>query len=144
MAHCKICDIEFVPRHHTAVTCSTDCAEINHKKIKKAHYERNKPKMLDRSRRSHLLRNYGITSEDYSAMFDSQNGVCKICNNPETEIEHKTGNIKGLAVDHCHDTGLVRGLLCSKCNTALGKFKSIEILESALTYLKEKSHGSQE
>ena len=50
-------------------------------------------------------------------MFDSQKGVCKIC-----KCSCKSG--KQLAVDHCHETGVVRGLLCAKCNTNLGRIEA--------------------
>ena len=61
---------------------------------------------------------------------------CKICNNPEARVVN--GKTSRLAVDHCHKTGKVRGLLCWACNTSIGRFKdSIEILESAISYIRE-------
>ncbi len=75
---------------------------------------------------------YGITLEDYNKMFQEQNGCCKICNKHQTE----EGVI--LCVDHDHTTGKVRGLLCKKCNQAIGLLKdSIENCLSAAEYLKE-------
>jgi hypothetical protein len=68
-------------------------------------------------RKKHFKRAYGITVEDYETMLANQNGVCKICNRP-----CKSG--KSLAVDHCHETGKVRGLLCAKCNTNLGRIEA--------------------
>jgi hypothetical protein len=55
-------------------------------------------------------------------MFEGQCGVCACCGNAETRIEprSKTGAIMNLCVDHDHDTGYVRGLLCGECNKALG------------------------
>lgn len=74
---------------------------------------------------------YGITLEQYDKMFESQNGVCAICNRVNE-------NNKRLHVDHCHNTGVVRGLLCSKCNIGLGQFEdSIEKLLSAAIYLEK-------
>ena len=62
-------------------------------------------------------------------MLGAQNGRCAICGRPETEAG-------GLAVDHCHATGKVRGLLCTLCNTALGKFRDrTDILRAAIRYL---------
>ena len=76
------------------------------------------------------MKKYGITLDQYQMMLESQKDVCAICKNPETIFQ---GN---LAVDHCHATGKVRGLLCSKCNTTLGKVKdSVEILQAAIDYL---------
>jgi len=80
---------------------------------------------------------YGITLDNYNEMLDKQNGTCAICNLKETKISKETGDPKRLAVDHCHETGKVRGLLCFHCNSSLGKFKdSIELLQNAIDYLK--------
>jgi hypothetical protein len=65
----------------------------------------------------HQLRtNFGITSAEYDRMLADQHGVCALCDLPNE-------NGKRLAVDHCHDTGRVRQLLCSNCNTAIGLLK---------------------
>ena len=85
-----------------------------------------------KDKNSKLLREYGITLKEYNKMFINQNGVCAICNNPET-LDNKS-----LAVDHCHNTGKVRGLLCTLCNTAIGKLNDNEILlQRATNYIKE-------
>jgi hypothetical protein len=77
-----------------------------------------------------LAKKYNITLEDYKFMSDIQEGVCAIC-----KKKCLTGN--KLAVDHCHKTGRVRGLLCTVCNTSLGGFKdNVSLLESAILYLK--------
>ena len=74
-------------------------------------------------------RRYAITSEWYDTTLAEQNGCCAIC-----KSSCKTG--KALAVDHDHETGKNRGLLCMDCNTALGKFRdNVEILQSAISYL---------
>lgn len=75
-----------------------------------------------------LQRQYGIDPSDYSQMLDKQDGGCAICYMPPSPG-------KGLAVDHDHDTGKVRGLLCTSCNTALGKFPTVEMLKRAIEYL---------
>lgn len=81
-----------------------------------------------------LKKNFGITLEIYDIMAASQNGVCKICKRPN--------GYKNLAVDHSHESGKIRGLLCENCNKALGMFQdSTEILQSAIKYLKESSNG---
>lgn len=66
-----------------------------------------------------LMRFYGITPEDYEAMFAAQDGRCAICREPETAV-HQSGVTKRLAVDHDAATGRVRGLLCSRHNTMIG------------------------
>lgn len=58
--------------------------------------------------------------------------------NPETAEYHLTGNVRNLAVDHCHENGHVRGLLCSSCNTAIGLLRDDPaILRSAIAYLEK-------
>jgi hypothetical protein len=59
---------------------------------------------------------YGITSEQYKALYEAQGGVCYIC-------QRATGKRKRLAVDHDHKTGYVRGLLCSPCNNILAHLR---------------------
>ena len=76
----------------------------------------------DVRRDRHLKWMYGIGIEDYKKMLNEQNGVCAICKKTEPIIVKKTGLPKSLAVDHCHTTNKIRGLLCACCNTVLGKF----------------------
>lgn len=71
--------------------------------------------MAVRNVRNNLRRKFGITPEDYATMLEAQGGVCLICQAPPKK--HR------LAVDHDHATGAIRGLLCSKCNSALGWFE---------------------
>lgn len=66
---------------------------------------------------------YGITYERYMELLAEQNYVCKMCNEPEVLLNRSRDGIRRLAVDHCHKTGAVRGLLCTACNTGLGCFK---------------------
>jgi hypothetical protein len=83
---------------------------------------------------------YSMSVEQYEELLSYQDGRCAICR----ELPRGTKRGK-LNVDHCHETGAVRGLLCSTCNTGIGKLgDSIEGLERALAYLKEseaKSHA---
>lgn len=75
----------------------------------------------ERYRNHHLKGTFGITVEQYGEMHKAQNGLCAICNEPETAM--RKGEVINLAVDHCHTTGAVRGLLCRDCNHTLGKMK---------------------
>lgn len=75
-------------------------------------------------REGHLRRNFGLTSDDYNAMLEEQNGVCAICQQPETAKQRLSDEPRLLAVDHDHTTGAVRGLLCSRCNRALGIYEA--------------------
>lgn len=90
----------------------------------------NNPKIrqywLDRK----LLDKYGITREQWQAVFDKQGGRCALC-----QRVFNQGRIKP-CVDHCHKTGIFRGLLCHACNRGIGLLQeSIEILSRASAYL---------
>lgn len=79
-----------------------------------------------------LKRNFGITLQQYEAILNSQNNKCAICGREpgQTTMKYR------LAVDHCHETGVVRGLLCSDCNIGLGKLgDNVHGLRRALDYL---------
>lgn len=87
-------------------------------------------KEYKRVRHTHYMRKYGISLEHYNTLHTKQSGLCAICHKPET------GRFKFLAVDHCHKTGEIRGLLCHLCNKALGGFNDDPILvKKALDYL---------
>lgn len=83
-----------------------------------------------------LQNEYGITMAQYEALSAAQDHRCAICDQPEQAVHHR-GTKKQLSVDHCHDTGRVRGLLCGRCNRGLGFFgNSGERLEKAIAYLR--------
>jgi len=72
---------------------------------------------------------YGLTESEYLGMFDSQNNLCAICESSFDKVR--------ACVDHSHETGEIRGLLCDRCNKGLGMFKdSQELLTKAIAYLK--------
>lgn len=86
-----------------------------------------------------LRTTYGITPEQYQEMLAAQNGVCSICKQVEPTEHGRTGTQFRLAVDHCHDTGRVRGLLCQRCNRAIGLLgDSVDLLREAINYLEKK------
>lgn len=82
-----------------------------------------KPRGSTANKRSHLKSKFGLSMERYQEMLDAQEGVCAICFKEETVIDGKTGRIRSLAVDHSHDTKIVRGLLCMGCNQGIGNMK---------------------
>lgn len=112
-----------------------------HEKVKEAHrrYYRENAERLKASRPKrdyshrwnwHLEKKYNLTKEGYQYLFDAQNGVCAICDNPE-KLRRR------LAVDHDHISGKIRGLLCHRCNTAIGLLEdNIKTMEAAINYLK--------
>lgn len=104
-----------------------------------AYYAREGERLRARQRERHnhrrplrrayeLDRHYGITPEEYDAMLARQAGACGVCGCRPAGALH---------VDHDHESGAVRGLLCGSCNLGLGKLgDSIEALERALAYLR--------
>jgi hypothetical protein len=94
-------------------------------KQQKAYYR----KHPENNRNWSLQRKFKITLEDYKQINRDQNSRCAICRKPEKN--------QGLAVDHCHKTGLVRGLLCGACNKGLGYFRdNPKTLRKAALYVK--------
>lgn len=92
-------------------------------------YDRERAKNHARSRRSaHLKRAYGISVEVQEEMFDQQEGACAVCRE-DLEVP---------CVDHCHRTGEIRGLLCDRCNRALGVVDdNVALLARLIAYLEE-------
>ena len=114
---CRCCGVDFTPKAPSEHYCSEGC--------------KNKG-LQDR----YFRRTYGIGVEDYETMHNDQKGLCKICQTEGFVMDDKRHKMK-LVVDHCHKTGVVRGLLCHNCNRALGLLQdSVSILENAITYLK--------
>jgi hypothetical protein len=102
-------------------------------RAKKAKYMRElrlrKPRSYEQRKKEWLKSLYGMTVEDYNSLLNSQNEVCAICSQP-----CKTK--KGLAVDHNHITGKIRGLLCANCNGAIGMLQEDpDIIEKAKQYI---------
>ena len=102
-----------------------------------AYREKNRDKLAAKERE----RTFGIDLATYSAMVAAQDNKCAICRQPETAT--RKGKVKALAVDHDHKTGAIRGLLCSDCNTGIGKLgDSRDRLIAAARYLDAHSGGS--
>lgn len=81
-----------------------------------------------------MRRAYGVTIDWYNQKHEEQGGKCAICRQEETAVIR--GKKISLAVDHCHETGQVRGLLCRACNNAIGALHhNVNILQSAIAYL---------
>ena len=108
------------------------------KEISKNYYLRNKDKVLARSKewknnnpdkvkQIQLKYNFGISIGEYNNLFSLQNGTCAICKRAQGEFK------LAFAVDHCHKTNEIRGLLCTSCNTRLGFFETYKM--EILNYL---------
>lgn len=117
---CKTCETLFQPLAPSHLHCSPCCSSSS---------------VATR----YLMRNYGITIDDYYSMLKEQNALCAICGQ-EGFVMKKEHKLK-LVVDHCHTTGKVRGLLCHNCNRGLGLFQdntgymlnAVKYLEGATT-----------
>jgi|14_taG_2_1085336.scaffolds.fasta_scaffold00652_13 hypothetical protein len=121
---CKSCGETFHPRTNRQVYCNTKC---------------NKEGWQEQ----YLQRAYGISKEDYDKMYLSQNGLCAICDTHGFRMNEKVKN--GLCVDHDHETGEVRGLLCHNCNRALGLLQDDpKLIEKSLQYLSYKHIKTRE
>lgn len=97
------------------------------------HLKRTKYHDKDYEHRRVISSNYGVSREEYEAMFEAQGGCCAICG---IHASDTTGRGKRLQVDHKHATGEVRALLCNMCNAGLGMFVDDPArLQRAIKYL---------
>ena len=111
-------------------TCVKTSTDIYYNVDKKEHKRAN--------RNNHLKRLYGITIDEYEQMVKNQDNKCAICKQPEKLIDHRSKNLKNLAVDHCHKTSKVRGLLCCNCNKTFGFInENIETLTAMIEYARK-------
>lgn len=100
------------------------------KRSGKKKYLKNKEKILGQ----HFRKMYGISREEYFRRLSDQGGVCAICKKEESQ--YRGGEKIKLALDHCHRTGMLRGILCSSCNNVLARAKDdSEVLRKAAEYL---------
>lgn len=126
-SRCKVCLNKQARDYHKK--------SMNNPEYRKKKYLQNKenrkrnPRSFEKRKNEWLKYNYRITLEDYKNMLEQQGGVCAICFQP-----CKTK--KDLAVDHNHNTGKVRGLLCSNCNRAIGMLQEDPaIIDRAKQYI---------
>jgi hypothetical protein len=104
------------------------CKECTKSRVQTRHKEN---PLLQRN--NDLKRLYGITQQDYDRMIAEQNHQCAICKTTDPKGRHKSNYF---VVDHCHNTGKVRKLLCHNCNTALGLVgDNIDTLQKMIQYL---------
>lgn len=116
---CK-CGKEFNHTYKGKLYCSLKCA--NKYNPSRVWNEKNR----DQKYRIY----YGISIDDYNEIFIKQDGCCRICKRHQSELKRK------LSVDHNHETSEIRGLLCNKCNQAIGLLNDDpELLDSAKEYV---------
>lgn len=125
------CGKIFIPSHPSIYQCPYCKREYDRA------WRAKQPKLTRIEAKDRRLRRlYGISLEEYDCLRNKQDGKCAICGSKGTET--KSGTRYALAVDHCHITGSVRGLLCQDCNSGLGSLKDdVALLERAILYLKE-------
>jgi hypothetical protein len=114
---CSLCERrlpaeQFSVARNTKDGLASQCRDCNAARSKK-HYRATKADNVARFAREHRARKYGLTDETFAAMVAAQKNRCAIC-------VADLGLGKGRVIDHCHTTGRIRGLLCAKCNSALG------------------------
>ena len=137
MKKCTCCgqykrEIDFKKDSRTKTGLASICKKCAAVKSK-LFYKENTPEYDAVKRREKIVKVYGLTLDDYDEMYEQQEGRCKICG-----IEEKYVSKQRFHIDHCHETGRVRGLLCSKCNKGLGLFKdNANFLREAAKYIED-------
>lgn len=146
-----ICKKEFKKHTTNNIYCCKKCSRTafvvsgKKKEFDKKYYlnakVNRKEDFFKQRKNANLKKNFNITLEEFNQMLSNQNNLCMICRTP-FNLEHNRKEMERKAcVDHNHQTGKVRGLICNNCNTGLGRFKdNIELLREAIKYL-EKTGG---
>lgn len=110
----------------------TRCKDCVKKSQSRSRRNKTKEEKKLLNRKKHVA-TYGLTIESYQKLEDAQNNKCKICG-----AEGGDCRMSRLRIDHCHETGEVRGLICHKCNVGLGQFRDdLDLLKEAVKYLEE-------
>ncbi len=133
-SNCKACGVKAVVDHNKK---HPELKKVRNERYREKHKEKvlamtrewrkNNPEVV---RKHNLKKYFGLTVQDYDDMYIGQGGCCAICGTHQSRLKLR------LAVDHCHDTGKIRGLLCGSCNTALGLLKdNPDVLYNAIKYL---------
>ncbi len=130
-SQCRIekAETEFYNRRAGRVGYYSECKDCTNRRTKK--WTKGNPDKVRKSQKKWSLKTkYGLSWSDYQTRFDNQRGLCAICFDP------LKGGRNAICVDHDHETGKVRDLLCSPCNAGLGQFRdSSTRMLSAVFYL---------
>lgn len=142
MKTCSVCKKEqpldnYYNYKNTKDGKSYRCKECDNKARQKwTRDNRERSSLSSRSR--NLKYKYGITLDDYQKLLSKQEGKCGCCGVAENTANFGVNVSLSFAVDHCHETGKVRGLLCNQCNRAVGMLGDTpEGVEKALNYLRK-------
>lgn len=141
---CRICVNEWAKNwkksNRDRVNATNARSKANNPEQWKAFYEREYLSKKERHGTSllntkEIARRNGLSIEHYEAMFVAQNNLCAICDQHETKL-NRSSKVARLTVDHNHQSGKVRELLCHACNLAIGHAReNINIIKSAIAYL---------
>lgn len=116
----------FQKKHTSSDGKKSKCKECANKTYREWQPKRDKIS----SKKWNIKKNYGLTWEEYSGLLESQKGNCAICECDMSKVK------QGPCIDHCHKTGVIRGLLCAWCNRGLGLFKdNKKSLLGAMVYI---------
>lgn len=131
---CPRCNIDrpldrfYSARPGKCKNCHTEWQKEYYRK----HPEKRRRERLKYAAKRHGYKGYFLTGLQYQRMIAAQEGRCLICGTDKPGGSHNK-----LVVDHCHKTGVVRGLLCGRCNSGIGMLKDDpELVFAALRYLK--------
>lgn len=134
----KPCPQGHVSERLVCNACCVKCVHLRNNKSKPpsfragiAKWKRDNPDKVKKSvRYSTIKKKYKITEDDWNKMFEAQGKTCAICG--------EVNSVGHWATDHCHESGKIRGILCSKCNVGIGIFKDdVWLLQSAIKYLRK-------
>ena len=121
---------EYEKSHRDEANARSRKFYANHRDNVLTYFKDKYAKEQDKYTESHRMKRYGISNAEYDEMYSTQDGKCAICGRHQSELSQR------LCIDHCHETGFVRGLLCKKCNSAIGLFSdNLKLLQNAIKYL---------
>ena len=96
------------------------------------------PEVKEKARERNLQRNYRLSQKDFNLLWSEQKGCCAVCS---VQMSPRGKGRNAVCVDHNHDTGMVRGLLCGSCNRGIGCLRdSPEVIDAAAAYLRKQGH----
>ena len=133
-----VCNKSKTGRASKCKECIKSWRKLNLERTSKLLRERwkNDLKFRNKKRDSFYRKTFGLTLKQYEEMRFAQENLCVICKKPELIKHGNSDVVRELAVDHCHKTGKIRGLLCTSCNIILGHAKDdFNLLYNAAKYL---------